>query len=213
MTLAFDLDGQGTPLVLLHAFPYDRRMWEPQRAELARACRVLTPDLPGFGQSPAVPGITIDQLLEGERKTDAARIKAYQQKVYYDGHWRPEFDRWVDMLASMYQGPDKESVMLSQARASDMIFTQPVVHEFPRIAVPTVLLIGERDTTAIGRDRAPPEVAKTLGNYPKLAANAAARIPGATLVTFPTLGHSPQVEEPEKFDEALLAALGTLPSP
>jgi pimeloyl-ACP methyl ester carboxylesterase len=160
-----------------------------------------------------VPSITIDQLLEGERKTDAARIKAYQQKTYYDGRWRPDFDRWVDMLASMYQGSDKESVMLSQARASDMIFTQPVVHEFPRISVPTVLLIGERDTTAIGRDRAPPEVAKTLGNYPKLAADAAACIPGATLVTFPTLGHSPQVEEPEKFNEALLGALGKLPSP
>lgn len=27
-----------------------------------------------------------------------------------------------------------------------MIFTQPVVHEFPKLSVPTVLLIGERDT-------------------------------------------------------------------
>jgi pimeloyl-ACP methyl ester carboxylesterase len=160
-----------------------------------------------------VPGITIDQLLGGERKTDAASIKAYQQKTYYDGRWRPDFDRWVEMLASMYQGPDKESVMLSQARASDMIFTQPVGHEFPRISVPTVLLIGERDTTAIGRDRAPPEIATTLGDYPKLAADAAARIPGAKLVTFPTLGHSPQVEEPDKFNEALLAALGKLTLP
>jgi pimeloyl-ACP methyl ester carboxylesterase len=160
-----------------------------------------------------VPGITIDKLLEGERKTDAARIKAYQQRTYYDGRWRPDFDRWVDMLASMYQGPDKESVMLSQARASDMIFTQPVVHEFPRISVPTVLLIGERDSTAIGRDRAPPDVAPTLGDYPKLAADAAARIPGAKLVTFPALGHSPQVEEPDKFNEALLAALGKLTLP
>jgi pimeloyl-ACP methyl ester carboxylesterase len=64
MTLAYDLDGQGTPLVLLHAFPYDRRMWQPQRAELAQVCRLLTPDLPGFGRSPDVPGVTIDGMAE-----------------------------------------------------------------------------------------------------------------------------------------------------
>jgi pimeloyl-ACP methyl ester carboxylesterase len=160
-----------------------------------------------------VPGRTIDELLEGERKTDAAKIKSYQQKYYYDGRWRPEFDRWVDMLASMYAEPDRERTALSQARASDMIFWQPVVHEFPRLAVPTVLLIGERDTTAIGRDRAAPEIARTLGDYPKLAREAAGRIPDASLITFPTLGHSPQVEEPATFNKALLGALGKLSAP
>lgn len=160
-----------------------------------------------------VPGRTIDELIDGERKTDAVRIKAYQQKTYYDGRWRPDFDRWVDMLASMYAGPDRESTILSQARASDMIFWQPVVHEFPRLNVPTVLIIGERDSTAIGRDRAPPEIAETLGDYPKLAREAAERIPGAELITFPTLGHSPQVEEPDRFNQALLTALAKLPAP
>jgi pimeloyl-ACP methyl ester carboxylesterase len=160
-----------------------------------------------------VPGRTIDELLEGERRTDAARIKAYQQKTYYDGRWRPEFDRWVDMLASMYAEPDRERTALSQARASDMIFWQPVVHEFPRLAVPVVLMIGERDTTAIGKDRAPPEVAAKLGRYAELAREAEARIPNARLITFPKLGHAPQVEEPAAFNAALLEALARLPEP
>lgn len=158
-----------------------------------------------------VPARTVDELLEGERKTDAARIKAYQQKVYYDGKWRPEYDRWVEMLASTYRGEGSELAMLSQARASDMVFSQPVVHEFPRIGVPTVLLIGELDTTAIGRDRATPDIAETLGNYPALAREAEKRIPGARLVTFPDLGHSPQVEAPDRFNTSLLEALDTLP--
>lgn len=157
-----------------------------------------------------VPARTIDELLEEERKTDAGRIKAYQQKTYYDGRWRPEFDRWVDMLASMYEGDDAEAVRLSQARASDMIFSEPVVHEFPRLAVPVVLMIGERDTTAIGKNRASPEIAATLGHYPTLAREAEARIKGARLVTFPKLGHSPQVEEPAEFNAALLDALAKL---
>ena len=158
-----------------------------------------------------VPPRTIDQLLEGERKTTAASIKAYQQKVYFGGDWRSEYDRWVDMLASTYQGEGSELAMLSQARASDMVFSQPIVHEFPRLAVPTVLVIGERDTTAIGRDRAPPEIAETLGNYAALARDAEQSIPGSRLIAFPNLGHSPQVEDPERFNAALLDALDTLP--
>jgi pimeloyl-ACP methyl ester carboxylesterase len=41
--------GSGTPLVLLHAFPLDSRMWDPVRTALAGHARVITPDLPGFG--------------------------------------------------------------------------------------------------------------------------------------------------------------------
>ncbi len=157
-----------------------------------------------------VPGRTVDELLEGERKNGAAKIKAYQQRTYYDGRWRPEFDRWVEMLASTYRGDTSDLAMLSQARASDMIFTQPVVHEFPRLTVPTVLLIGERDTTAIGKDRAPPEVAETLGHYAVLARDAEKRIPGARLITFPKLGHAPQIEEPAAFNSALLDELARI---
>lgn len=44
--------GEGPALVLLHAFPCDGRMWEPQaRAAADAGWRVLVPDLPGFGSS------------------------------------------------------------------------------------------------------------------------------------------------------------------
>ena len=95
----------------------------------------------------------------------------------------------------------------SQALTSDMVFTQPVVHEFPKIAVPTTLLIGQKDRTAIGKDLAPPDVAKRIGDYPALGRRAAAAIPKARLVEFADLGHSPQVEDPARFNAALLEAL------
>ena len=45
--------GSGTPLVLLHAYPCDHTMWDPQASALAeRGIRVIRPDLPGFGSSP-----------------------------------------------------------------------------------------------------------------------------------------------------------------
>ena len=43
--------GEGAPVVLLHAFPLSSAMWLEQRNDLADTCRVITPDLRGFGGS------------------------------------------------------------------------------------------------------------------------------------------------------------------
>jgi pimeloyl-ACP methyl ester carboxylesterase len=49
--MAYDDAGQGAAVVLLHAFPLERGMWRPQSAALPGGCRLLTPDLRGFGGS------------------------------------------------------------------------------------------------------------------------------------------------------------------
>lgn len=52
MTLAHADIGSGPALVLLHAFPLSRAMWRDVTAPLAaEGWRVITPDLPGFGES------------------------------------------------------------------------------------------------------------------------------------------------------------------
>lgn len=48
--------GSGIPLVLIHPFPSDQRIWEPQRAGLKNNFRVITMDLWGFGESSPVDG-------------------------------------------------------------------------------------------------------------------------------------------------------------
>ena len=139
-----------------------------------------------------VPFATVDQLYERELKTSFDSIKKYQLTTYYGGNWKPQYDRWVKMLADMYAGSGGKLVAWNQALTSDMILSQPVAHEFDQIAVPTVLVIGQKDTTAIGKDRAPPELAKQLGNYPELGRTAHQRIKGSRLVEFPELGHFPR---------------------
>lgn len=56
-------------------------------------------------------------------------------------------------------------------------------------------------------NRAPPDVAKTLGSYPELGREAARRIPNARLIEFPQLGHARQIQAPDEFHDALLRAL------
>jgi pimeloyl-ACP methyl ester carboxylesterase len=58
LDLAYTDQGQGTPVVFLHAFPFNRAMWEPQLA-LADHHRVITIDLRSHGESDAGQRIPI----------------------------------------------------------------------------------------------------------------------------------------------------------
>ncbi|WP_110668080.1 alpha/beta fold hydrolase [Salinicola halophilus] len=157
-----------------------------------------------------VPYQSVEEGFEAEKNKNAEGIREYQRSTYYVGEWEPRFDQWVEMLAGMYAGPDGERVAWNQALTSDMVFTQPVIHEFGEIQVPTLLLIGEKDNTAIGKGRAPDDVKQRLGDYSVLGERAAERIPDAELVEFPELGHSPHIQEPERFHEALFEGLDSL---
>ena len=71
--LACTEDDHRPPVVLIHAFPLDGRMWAAQRRDLASRTRVLVPDLPGFGASaghPARPDLdtwadALERMLSG----------------------------------------------------------------------------------------------------------------------------------------------------
>ncbi|KQN50055.1 MULTISPECIES: alpha/beta fold hydrolase [Rahnella] len=154
-----------------------------------------------------VPYRTVDQWYDRELKTSAESIKQYELKTYYVNKWKPEYDRWVDMLAGLNNGPGHKLVAWNSALIYDMIFTQPVFYEFKNLRVPTTLMIGTSDTTAIGSDIAPAAVKAKIGNYKVLGKQAAKLIPHARLIEFKGLGHAPQMEEPEKFNAALLKTL------
>ncbi len=154
-----------------------------------------------------VPALTIDQWYARELMVTDERIRHYERSTYYVNEWRPEYEVWVQMLAGMFRGPGRETIAWHSALVYDMIVNQPVLYEFGQLRMPTLLLIGEKDTTAIGKDLAPPELRARLGNYPALATRAAASIPQADLVRFPDLGHAPQMQDPERFHRALAAGL------
>jgi pimeloyl-ACP methyl ester carboxylesterase len=159
-----------------------------------------------------VPSLGVDGWYARELQATDDRIRNYEKSTYYVNRWKPEYERWVQMLAGMNRGPGKEVVAWNSALLYDMIYTQPVVYEFPLLKMPTLLLIGTKDTTAIGKDAAPSEVRPRLGRYEVLGKQAAKQIPRATLVEFPDLGHAPQMQDPAAFHAALLKGLAALPA-
>lgn len=156
-----------------------------------------------------VPYIEIETWYQQQLKLDAEGIKRYQQTTYYAGEWRDDYDIWVAMLAGQFAAEREKSAWLS-AKIYDMILTQPVVHQFEDLQVLTWLFIGEQDNTAVGKGFADQAVRERLGNYSELATSSVSQIPDARLQLFPELGHSPQIQSPEKFNQALLKALRQL---
>lgn len=120
-------------------------------------------------------------------KVNVAALAAPRIGVTQSG----EYPRWAKAAALTYQ----------------MIYQQPVRHEFALLRVPTLLVIGQEDRTAIGKDLVAPEVAKTLGNYPALGKAAVRDISGAQLVELPNIGHIPHIEAANTFHGTLLKFL------
>ncbi len=154
-----------------------------------------------------VPPVSVDQWYARELGTTAERIRNYERNTYFAGQWSPAYEAPVQMLAGMYRGPGKNLVAWNSALLYDMILTQPVYYELAHLQTPTVLMIGDQDTTAIGKEFAPPELRGALGNYAELGRQAVARIPHASLVVFPGAGHAPQTQMPEAFHAQLLKSL------
>ncbi|TSK07018.1 MAG: alpha/beta fold hydrolase [Geobacter sp.] len=64
INIAYDEAGQGPAVLLIHGFPLNRQMWQPQLKPIADAgYRVIAPDLRGFGASDAPAGPYSMELL------------------------------------------------------------------------------------------------------------------------------------------------------
>ncbi|MDR6370707.1 pimeloyl-ACP methyl ester carboxylesterase [Chryseobacterium bernardetii] len=146
---------------------------------------------------------TIDQAYQSELKNTAETYKNYQLKFYYDNKWKEEYQPWLDLIAGWTLHKDYPQVAWDAALTSDMIYNQPVCYEFKNIKVPTLLIIGTRDRTAIGKDRAPKELQSKMGQYQELGKKTQREIAGSKLVEIENVGHLPHIEVYPKFMEAL----------
>jgi len=94
-----------------------------------------------------------------------------------------EYPRWVTSFISSYQ----------------MIHDQPVVHEYPLVATPTLFVMGVNDHNAPGRPYTTPELGKKMGFNTDNAKAIAKTMPDARVVAFEGVGHIPHMERPKPF--------------
>jgi len=154
-----------------------------------------------------VPYKTVDWWYESELKQNYEAIKKYQMTNYYDGKWNADFQKWAELGAGWTTAPNYNIVAWNSALMYDMIFTQPVLYEFKNIKSPTLLIIGTRDKTALGKQWASEEAKKTLGNYAELGKKTQKAIPNSKLVEVPNTGHLPHIESFDQFIKPLIVFL------
>ncbi len=107
------------------------------------------------------------------------------------GAWKPEYERYVRILYAPTLSGDWPRLAMVQSIYRQMLYLDPVVYDWAKIKVKTLVIGGEKD----GSD------------FPALAKHIADTIPGAELVILPNLGHVPHLEAPEMFYPPLLKFL------
>lgn len=151
-----------------------------------------------------IPYQSVDDWFEQELKKDYEAIKNYQKENYYDGDWNDEYANWAKLLAGWTLNSEYPLIAWNAALTYDMILTQPVVYEFEEIKAPSLLIIGTRDRTALGKSLVSEEVRTTMGRYDKLGKKTKDRIPDAELVELKDVGHLPHIESFDAFIAPLL---------
>ena len=150
-----------------------------------------------------VPFQTVDKWYQTELKSDFKSIKDYQLNSYYDGKWKDSYTKWVNLLAGWTLNEQYPRIAWNFALTYDMIYTQPVCYEFDKILVPTLLIIGQRDRSAVGKNLTSDEIRKTMGNYPELGKKTRSLIKNSKLVELDNIGHLPHIEDFPRFIKPL----------
>jgi pimeloyl-ACP methyl ester carboxylesterase len=254
--MAYSDTGEGSPVVLLvHAFPLNRSMWDPQ-AEVVRAAgaRAIAPDLRGFGASEAGPPGPLSMDQHADDLAGLLDVLRIDDQVVYVGlsmggyiafaFWRRHSSRVRALvLADTRAGEDapsgRQDRLNMAARAQEQNSPQPAIDGMlPRMlspqlragSLPEHLVRGMMASTSAGTIAdaqrgmaARPSSLETLAtiNVPTLVIVGehdvltpvsesrviAEAIPGAHLATIDQAGHISNLENPEAFNELLLAFL------
>lgn len=154
-----------------------------------------------------VPYLSFNELYQQALKKNRESIIEYQKEAYYDGKWRPEYREFADHLIGWTKGPDRKHMALIDALTTQMIFTQPVLYDFDRVLAPTLMMVGTRDRTALGKDRVGPRAQAELGRYDRLGHRGCVSLPRCQLVELEGIGHMPQVEDYSRYIDQLISFL------
>src|SRR6266540_574139 len=192
--------GEGTPVVLLHAFPLDSRMWLPQ-VEALGGYQAIVPDLRGFGaaREAAVEVTSMDlladdiaellderELAEGVGFLPGAMVPRLLGKTTREQ--QPEL---AERVTETILDQDPRGVAAAQRGMAERPDATAVLGQ---ISVPTLVITGMEDELI-----APDE-----------SVQMAAEIRDARLIQVPDAGHLVNLEQAELVNEGLLDFLAPL---
>jgi len=121
--------------------------------------------------------------------------------------WTPAQDKMVEQFARILKSPEYPRYARASALIYQMMYQQPIRHEYKLLSMPTLLVIGQGDRSVFFRRYADPEKIKSLGHWPELGRAAFKDLKDGKLVEIEGAGHVSHMEKPQEFNTALKAFL------
>lgn len=117
--ISYFVEGQGTPVLLMHAFPLNRTMFDVQLRDLSRIATVIAFDVPGLGQSAPGPVGMDNQARIAADLLDVLRIdKAVVGGVSMGGYAAFSFARiFPERLLGLILADTRPAADTADARA------------------------------------------------------------------------------------------------
>jgi pimeloyl-ACP methyl ester carboxylesterase len=156
-----------------------------------------------------VPPTPTEKILENEDRLTAEGYRK-QLETNYSLKLPPEqVTPFIDARFNIKGSSEYPRWLRAFVNSAQMIYREPVVHEIPSIALPTLFVMGEDDHNAPGKPNAPETLRPKMGQNADLAKALAAKMPNARAEVIPNTGHLVFLEARQRFDELMLAFLSS----
>jgi pimeloyl-ACP methyl ester carboxylesterase len=154
-----------------------------------------------------VPPTPTERILENEDKLTADGYRKQLETNYSLKLPPDQVTPFIDARFNIKGSSEYPRWLRAFVNSAQLIYREPVVHEIPLIAQPTLFVMGEDDHNAPGRPNAPEALRAKMGQNAELAKALAAKMPNAKAEVVSNTGHLVFLEARQKFDELMLTFL------
>jgi pimeloyl-ACP methyl ester carboxylesterase len=154
-----------------------------------------------------VPPTPTEKILENEDKLTADGYRKQLETNYSLKLPPDQVTPFIDARFNIKGSAEYPRWLRAFVNSAQMIYREPVVHEIPLIAEPTLFIMGADDHNAPGRPNAPEALRLKMGHNAELAQALAATMQNAHADVIPDAGHLVFLDAPQKFNALMLGFL------
>lgn len=146
--IAYKVYGEGKPVILLHGFGEDSRIWEPQIKFLEPHFRLIVPDIPGSGESELVPDANIEiyadilkELCEIELQlpNEGAVLIGHSMGGYITLAFAEKYPRYLKSFGLFHSSAFADTVEKKETRRKAIDFIkEKSAHTFLKTSTPNL---------------------------------------------------------------------------
>jgi pimeloyl-ACP methyl ester carboxylesterase len=155
-----------------------------------------------------VPPTPTEKIMENEDRLTADGYRKQLETNYTLKLPPDQVTPFIDARFNIKGSADYQRWLRAFVSSAEMIYREPVAHEIPLVAVPTLFIMGADDHNAPGRPNAPEALRSKMGQNAELARALAIQMQNARTEVIADTGHLVFLEAPDKFDALVLDFLG-----